>query len=272
MLFTASPPRQSLRLCALALSLALLPGAAWSSTDDNKRDKPEALPEVLHSLQDRGVEIIGRLSTPGGLEAYAGIAQQQPLAVFLTPDGEHLIIGTMINAAGMDVTASPLANATNGPWSKKTWQALTDSTWVQDGDADAPRIIYMITDPNCPFCHKFWQQARPWVAQGRVQIRHVLVGVLTASSQGKAAAILQAEDPSQALHDHESAGPERGIPPADKIQVDTGRQLDANRKLMLDLQIQGTPGIFYFDEEGGLQIQRGAPLDENLEQILGPKP
>lgn len=271
MLFTASLPRHSLRLCALALSLSLLPAAAWTK-DEIKDDDADALPAVLHSLQDRGVEIVGRLVTPGGLEAYAGIAQQQPLAVFLTPDGEHLIIGTMMDAAGMDVTAAPLANATNGPWVEKTWQALADSAWVQDGDTNAPRIIYMITDPNCPFCHKFWQQARPWVEQGRVQIRHVLVGVLTASSQGKAAAILQADDTAQALHAHESAGPEQGVAPASEIRVDTEKQLDANRKLMLDLQIQGTPGIFYFDESGDLQIQRGAPLDEHLEQILGPRP
>lgn len=246
--------------CAAAVGSLLAAPLAW------------AQPAALQALQERGVDIVGPLDTPGGLEAYAGITQQQPLAIFVTPDGEHVIIGTMMDAAGMDVTARPLDEATVGPWSRMTWQALSDSAWVADGRDDAERTIYMITDPNCPFCHKFWQQARPWVEQGRVQIRHILVGVLTASSRGRAAAILQAEDPAQALFDHENAGPEQGIAVATELAPQTVRQLDDNRALMLALQVQGTPGIFYFDAQGVLQIQRGAPLDKHLEQILGPRP
>lgn len=230
------------------------------------------LPDVVNNLTDRGVNIVGELSVPGGLTAYAAIAKQQPLAIYLTPDKEHVIIGTMMDAEGMDVASEALEAATVGVWTKQTWALLSDSTWIADGDDDADHIIYMFTDPNCPFCHKFWTQARPWVEAGRVQIRHIPVALLTDTSAGKAAAWLAADDPSQALHDHESAGLQNGIEPLADIPDAIASQLADNQERMDTLQIEGTPGIFYFDDNNELQIQRGAPLDENLTHILGPEP
>lgn len=230
----------------------------------------EDLPAVVKNLERHDVQIVGKFQTPGGLQAYAGIAQQQPLAIYLTPDGKHVIIGTMMDEQGLDVTQPALTEVTVSAWTASTWDALSETRWVADGSDAAEHIVYMFTDPNCPFCHKFWKQARPWIDSGKVQIRHILVGVLTQSSPGKAAAILQADEPAQALHDHESAGPDDGIEPLSDISTEITADLERHVLLMEQLQIQGTPGIFYFDQNGALQVQRGAPLDENLEQILGP--
>lgn len=229
------------------------------------------LPDVVKNLEQRGVQIIGKLPEAGGLTAYAAIAQQQPLAIYLTPDKKHVIIGTMLDEEGMDVTQSRLEQATTGPWTTQTWDALTNSTWIADGSPDAARIIYMFTDANCPFCHSFWEQARPWVQAGAVQIRHIPVAVLTESSAGKAAAILASADPEKALNDHETAGVSNGIKPLDTIPKELAVKLEKNTELMAELQIEGTPGIFYFDDDEQLQIQRGAPLDDDLEKILGPR-
>lgn len=229
------------------------------------------LPDVVKNLQRHDVEIVGELDTPGGLKAYAGMTQQQPLAIYLTPDGKHVIIGTMMDEQGRDVTGAELTETTVGPWTAATWDALSESRWVADGPDNAAQVLYMFTDPNCPFCRKFWEQSRPWVDSGQVQIRHILVGLLTQSSPGKAAAILAADDSAQALYDHESAGKDAGIEPLEDIPADVAESLALNAELMEQLQVQGTPGIFYFDQNGALQIQRGAPLDEDLEQILGPR-
>lgn len=231
----------------------------------------DTLPLVVKNLEQHGVQIVGEFEAPGGLRAFAGMAQQQPLAIYLTPDGENVIIGTMMDDEGKDVTQTALAEATLGPWTAATWDTLSKSHWVADGSDDASHIIYMFTDPNCPFCHKFWEQARPWIKGGNVQIRHILVGMLTQSSPGKAAAILHADDPAQALHAHESAGPDDGIEPLSDIPEEITDKLEQNAELMTLMQIQGTPGIFYFDQDGALQIQRGAPLDQDLELILGPR-
>lgn len=230
------------------------------------------LPEVIKKLQENGVEIVGKLDSPAEIEAYAAIAKQQPLAVYLTPDKKHVIIGTMIDEQGNDLTHNALEESTVNVWTEQTWQALTESAWIQDGNPEAERIVYMFTDPNCSFCHKFWLQSRPWIEAGHVQLRHILVGLLTETSKGKAAAILAAENSSEALRMHEDTVKEGGINVLETIPDNIAEQLQHNENLMAELLIDGTPGILYFDGDNKLQIQRGAPLEQNLPDILGQQP
>src|SRR5699024_4036132 len=115
----------------------------------------------------------------------------------------------------------------------------------------------------------FWEQSRPWVESGKVQIRHVLVGVISESSPYKAAAILAADDPEQAYLENENNFEDNGIQPLDEIPSAIRDQLVANQQLMHQLGIRGTPGIFYKDAEGRVHTQRGVPQGNVLEEILG---
>src|SRR3546814_12650200 len=81
--------------------------------------------------------------------------------------------------------------------SARTWALLEASEWIADGKADAPRVIYTFSDPNCPFCNKFWSAARPWVDSGKVQLRHIMVGVIRPDSANKVATIMTASSPSE---------------------------------------------------------------------------
>ncbi|WP_373769742.1 thiol:disulfide interchange protein DsbG, partial [Delftia acidovorans] len=104
-----------------------------------------------------------------------------------------LAAGWATAAEGPVTAQTPQAKAQAAKPAGDTVQAqLETSTWVPDGKADAPRVIYTFTDPNCKYCHKFWEAARPWVDAGKVQLRHILVGVIRDDSPAKAAAILQA--------------------------------------------------------------------------------
>src|SRR3546814_13917370 len=96
----------------------------------------------------------------------AGVAGHQPVAVYATNDGEHAVVGTLINAQGEDIGAEALQRLVAGPMSARTWAQLEASEWIADGKADAPRVIYTFSDPNCPFCNKFWGAARPGVDWG----------------------------------------------------------------------------------------------------------
>lgn len=50
-------------------------------------------------------------------------------------------------------------------------------------------ILYVFMDPNCKFCHRFYEQVMPLVRKNAVQIRAIMVGFVKPSSLGKAAAI-----------------------------------------------------------------------------------
>jgi thiol:disulfide interchange protein DsbG len=188
-----------------------------------------------------------------------------PMAVFAQTVG----VGSMFDSNGKNMTEQPLASAPAGTMSAAILAQLEASTWVRDGKSSAPRTIYAFTDPNCPYCQKFWVQSRPWVDSGKVQIRNIIVGILRDTSPGKAAAILTASNPSDALNMNESTMSQGGIAPLTSIPAATGAQLQANQDLMTRLGADGTPTIFYQDAQGVLRAKVGAPSDNELTTILG---
>jgi thiol:disulfide interchange protein DsbG len=231
----------------------------------------EELPEAIKAVEARGAEVVGRFDAPGGLKGYAARYNGQGMALYLTPDGEHVLIGSLLDANGEDLTRGQLEKLVYEPLGKEMWTRMQDSSWIADGKADAPRIVYMFSDPNCPYCNMFWKQARPWVDSGKVQLRHIMVGMLRADSAGKSAALLSAKDPQAALNEHEAAGKASKLKALEKIPAELEEQLTANLMLMGELGAQATPAIFYLDDNGRLQQHQGAPRPEALEEIMGPR-
>jgi thiol:disulfide interchange protein DsbG len=129
--------------------------------------------------------------------------------------------------------------------------------------------VYVFTDPNCPYCHRFWDASRRWVQSGKVQLRHILVGVIRADSANKAAAILTAKSPSEALTLNEQRQAQGGIEGVKNVSADVQRRLDANAQLMDALGFQGTPGIMFRDETGAVQTRSGMPEPEDMRTVLG---
>lgn len=228
-------------------------------------------PAPIKALEAKGIEVIGTFDAPGGLTGYAGMIEQQPLAIYLTADGKQAIVGSMIDAKGVNLSQEPLERLVSKPMTAKTWKQLESSTWIADGSKKAPRVIYTLTDPNCPYCNKFWNDARPWIKSGKVQLRHVMVAILMDSSAGKAAALLSAKDPQAALTRHEQQHAKGGVKPLSQVSEKIRAQLDANQKLMQQLGASATPTIFYKDASGNLQKMQGAPSAEMLSTIMGPR-
>ncbi len=231
----------------------------------------EELPQAIKAVESRGAEVVGSFDAPGGLKGYAARYNGQGMALYLTPDGEHVLIGSLLDAKGEDLTRAHLEKLVYEPLGKEMWTRMENSAWIADGKADAPRIIYMFSDPNCPYCNMFWKQARPWVESGKVQLRHIMVGMLRADSAGKSAALLSAKDPQAALNEHEAAGKASKLKALEKIPAELEEQLTANLMLMGELGAQATPAIFYLDDSGRLQQHQGAPRPDALEEIMGPR-
>jgi thiol:disulfide interchange protein DsbG len=223
---------------------------------------------IAATVIKHGVEIVGRFDAPAGLQGFAGKLNGQGLALYLTEDGQHLLVGTLLDANGTDISKAHLDELVYQPRAKDIWALLEASDWISDGADDAERVVYTFTDPNCPFCSMFWEQARPWVESGKVQLRHILVGILHEDSAGKSATILAAEDPEAALHEHETGAAAKAM---DTIPPAIERQLKANLDLMTQLGAQATPAIFYLDAEGRMQQQQGAPRPDRLADIMGPQ-
>ncbi|MDC8803636.1 thiol:disulfide interchange protein DsbG [Halomonas pacifica] len=229
----------------------------------------EPLPAPIAALERQGLSIHGSFEAPGGLTGYAGSYQGRELAAYLLADGEHVIVGTLQDAAGNDLSAAPLERLVRAPQDAETWTDLEQSAWIADGDDAAERVVYVFTDTRCPYCDAFWAAARPWVEAGRVQLRHIMVGVLSSQSPREAVALLASDDPAAALADHQAGGE---IAPLERLPRELEEAIYANQQLMHGLGIMATPGILY--RQGELvELAQGLPDEQAMETVMGsPRP
>ncbi len=244
------------------------------------------LPAPLQALEKKGLSLVGKFPSPSGMTAYAAHAGTEPMALYLMPDGKHVIVGTLFDATGKNLTVAGLEKVLAQPMTEAVWSKLEKSHWIADGREDAPRTVYVFTDPNCPYCNKLWADARPWVDAGKVQLRHVMVGILTPTSAGKAAALLGDKNPAAALDAYErrhvasnaktlaSGRPkplgDDSLKPLSVVPAGIAAQLDANDALMASYGLQATPALVWKDAKGVVQMRQGAPESE-LAAIFGPR-
>lgn len=229
-------------------------------------------PDVIKRIERDGFEVIKSFPAEGGLTGYAGRIQGEPMVVYVTADGHHALIGHLIDAKGNSLTESHMSRYIPPPDLSKAWERLEhEATWIVQGARNAPRVIYAFTDPYCPYCHRFWEAAAPFVRSGKVQIRHVMVGVIKPKSIKAAAQILGASDPAAALAQHEERFPQGGLALRDQTAKDSIAKITTNNDLMRQLDVNGTPAVFYRDSHGVVRMVGGLPAPEQLEEILGSK-
>lgn len=243
----------------VAAGLALI-GASASAAD---------IPAPIRALEARGARIGEPIDAPGGLSGYTIEMRGRTMTAYVLPGGEHVIVGALIDAEGRNLSRSRIEAARGTAPGPDAWDRAADSDWIRDGAADAERVIYVFTDPNCPFCHRFWEATRPWVEAGRVQLRHVMVGVLKPDSGPKSATLLAAEDPPAALARHERDHAEGGVSPAADIPAEARRSVRRNNALMKELGFRATPTILYRGEDGNVRSKQGQPRGEALARVMG---
>lgn len=254
----------------LLFLLGLLLAATSMTVAAAPKDEP-SWPPAIQQMANKGLTIVKAFDAPSGMKGYAARAGTTPVALYLTPDGKHVIVGTMLDDQGNNLTGPELDAAIVQPEQQNAWPQLAQANWIADGPDDAPRKVYVFTDPNCPYCHKFFEDSRPWVKAGKVQLRQILVGIIRPSSPGKAAALMAARNPSAAYRDHEKHYKSGGIDPINPVPTDLQHKVMANNILMSTLSIRGTPGIVYKDADGHIQTHQGVPQGATLDEIMGPR-
>ncbi len=154
-------------------------------------------------------------------------------------------------------------------------EQLADAMLQQMGRTTAvtlgsgPRVVDVFFDPNCPYCHELYEDLRPWAGKQGLQLRWIPVAVLAPSSEGKAAAMLQAADRARALARNEEdydenprAGSGGGLVPAASVRSATREELARNLKV---LHAAGAyfafPMMVWRNQAGHAQMFLGAPRD-----------
>jgi thiol:disulfide interchange protein DsbG len=148
-------------------------------------------------------------------------------------------------------------------------QRLDRARWIASGSKSTERVVYVFTDPDCPFCNDLWRALQTARAP-EVQVRYLLVAVIDADSRGRDATILESADPAAALEKHERAfAGGAGIASKSTVQPETAETVAVNAALMNALHIFGTPGLVYLDEHNGVKVFAGMPDAQQLRAIFG---
>jgi thiol:disulfide interchange protein DsbG len=151
---------------------------------------------------------------------------------------------------------------------------LTDirqATWIRDGKS--AHVMYVFFDPNCPYCRRVYENLRPQVEFGEVELRWIPVGILMTTSLGKAAAMLEAKNPADALHRNEErfstdTGAFGGVEEEPVPRDDTLRRLALNLALLRRSGRDAVPSLLYRDKRGQAHFLIGSRPAETLEKMV----
>ncbi len=192
----------------------------------------------------------------------------------MTTRGNRLFLPGMMRAALCGCLLAPFT-ARAATWQDDRgllYAHLEHLHWVASGHG--PKVLYDFVDPNARSSHTLVLELTPLVARDHLTVRTLLVGYLTKTSAGKAAAILQAADPPAALARTEAAFTRtQGGAIAPALILPAARQiLQADFRALSVLEgnpwMRMAPLLVYRGRRGRVHVFQGALTPARLTRII----
>ena len=215
--------------------------------------------DKLMTLASGQVKELGETHGLRGLYLRNG---QEFQVLYVTPDGRSTIAGVMWDATGKNLTREQVSKIDGAvptmvveKEGSKTLEAaakadtllgVEHSAFGIYGDPAAPRL-WMIFDPYCSYSVRAFDELKPYVAAGRIQLAIVPISILDYETNGQstpAAESLLSQDPARMAEawDHQSfrapASPEA---PA---------LLQKNNRIAEEIGLKGTPTLVWRKADG----------------------
>lgn len=248
------------------------PGAtnAASTPAGPSTSAPAPTAAAVEKALGHGISISGELDAPAGFHGFLGNYQGKQIPVYVTPDGRHILIGQLFDMDGHDLTGLAMQKVADSGLGAAEWDMLEKSSWIVEGNPKARRVVYVFVDTRCPDCHHLWQASQDYLKRGNVQVRNILVAVISPDSLPEGAAILDAGDPSRAWQENERSFGKHVAPAANAGSAASRARIKANSALMQQMGFQGTPSIVYKDAEGRIRALQGMPQQQQvMREIFG---
>ncbi|MDH5184849.1 MAG: thioredoxin fold domain-containing protein [Gammaproteobacteria bacterium] len=250
-----------------ALILVLFGGVMFYLQAGEKSDSNVKLPKVLGELP--GYSFINRFDAAGGLQGVILEGTRGDIVVvYIAPDGEHVIAGTMLSPDGQNLSEQyAQIHAPVKDYSTQ-FEQLSHALTVPEGKGSKP--IYVIYEPNCSFCKKLHTSSRKHLGEALFQwVPVAFLGTRPGETMPEATlkviqSIIENDNPAQAL----AMSKTRSLKPSASISDKTRRQIDDNNKLMASFGISGTPAVIWKDSSGAIQVLKGLPPENKLAAMV----
>lgn len=248
----------------LILASALL----LTACNKNAGSSANAKSLVNKTLKGRAT-IVKEFDAVGNLEGFVvapKAAGGQQSVLYADKGGRYIVLGNIISADGKNLYQENYQKYVTGVTAPKAYRDAAKTNWFLMGKKDAPHKTYMIIEPNCSACHMAYERIKPMIASGQLAVRFITVSFLKPDSEGKAAAILTAKDPSAAFASDEKGFVMKtesgGIKPLKTIDTATKAKIKANIAFMQKHQFAATPVFIYKTTKKTYQSQIGFPGNE----------
>lgn len=232
-------------------------------------------PKAIKDAMANGVIVVTTFPAASGLTGWV-LSQNGTYSIaFTTADRKTLIMGTLINEKGENLTDRYAEKYFPKPDRAALFKQLEQASHVVEGTAKDPKsVLYVFVDANSPQCRYLWKALQPYQGAG-LQVRWIPVATLGASSMPKAIEILGSADKTAAFRKMvESMGkqwsPTQGLSESD--QPELAGKIRKNTALMEKFGLTKAPGIVWKDDTGKPQIKDGMPRLPEIPQITGLPP
>lgn len=217
----------------------------------------------------KGVAAWGSAATQQGAVSVPELSPITPESYPPEPLEAMPEIGTLDMHSGMkrdldDTAKAEAADRDEGAddRSAELLAALEEGFWISIGHASAP-AVYMVLDPACPYCAKAVANLKDDIEDGRIELRVLMAPLISQRSIDLIAGIMQADNPAEALWNHELEYARNGAstlaPGAfSELERPVIDALLANRALAEQYQLPGVP-FFAWRQAGGVSLLSGVP-------------
>lgn len=259
------------RILATLVGLAVCGAVAASGP-------PEPGP-ALERMLGSGASVERSFEVSEHLTGWVVRFQGERKVVYTTNDGEHLVVGAVLDRDGENLTRSHVIGHAPEvldrtrriePVTPSLWDDLGRSHHFQTGEGGP--IVYAFYEPYCGACSAMVER---YGRRDDVVIRWIPVSFMSDRSSAVAAALMSAGASAQAVLLEWNELKRKGAaaffakhPVGDDHLARTEAQLKANKALMARVGVTGTPALFVRKPNGEVVVHRGMPPPEAFQLMV----
>lgn len=225
----------------------------------------QTVPPALQMMIDsNAAELVERFDTPSPTIKGYVIEQSSGDHVIIYGVDGHAMAGVLVDEEGKNLTKRYAAKYIPEPDFSHAGEKVAQSEYlVSEGAEDAPEI-YVFSDPNCPYCKRFYESTRELVENGDVRIHWVMVAFLHETSERISSAIMEG---GMEVMDQAKTSSRADAPKADSLPEAHAKALAEHNQLMQQAEISGTPGLLY-EKDGRWETKSGAPSPQKFRELV----